>query len=577
MQPFVRQLGMTGISIRPALAAWFLLAILPATHGQTAGPAALPAFVDVTGRSGVEFHNHASPTSQKYLIETMVGGVAAFDYDNDGWLDLYFVNGAALDDPMPAGKSPSKSDPRYWNRLYRNTGRGTFLDVTEKAGVRGQGYGMGAAAADYNNDGYTDLYVTNYGPNILYRNNGDGTFSDVTASAGVAGAGWSSSAGFIDYDRDGWLDLIVTRYLEWDFASNPWCGAKQNRGYCHPQEFKLITHLVFRNNRDGTFTDVSKQCGIGSVPGYGLGIAFNDYDRDGWPDVFIANDNVPQQLFRNRRDGTFEEAALKAGLAYDEDAQTFSGMGTDFADYNNDGWPDVFVGALANERYAIFRNVKGSFLDVTGPSGVGLFSAPHSGWGLKFVDYDNDGWKDLFIAQGHVMDTIELSDPSTRYREPVALLRNRNGRFEDVSASSGEPFRVARAARGVAFGDLDNDGFVDVVVNTLNGPAALLRNTGGNGNHWLMVNTVGTASNRAGIGAVVRLITESGLEQHGFVSTAGSYQSASDKRLHFGLGKDSAVKRLEIVWPSGRVQALENVAADQILTVREPDERGARP
>ncbi len=537
------------------------------------GAAALPVFHDVTSRSGINFTCDGSPTSQKYLIETMPGGVAMFDYNGDGWLDLFFVNGAALADPMPEGKVPDKSDPRFWNRLYQNNGDGTFTDVTEKAGVRGHSYGMGVAVGDYDNDGHPDLYVTNFGQNILYHNNGDGTFTDITKKAGVAGGGWSSSACFVDYDRDGWLDLIVSRYLQWDFSQNPWCGPLQPgyRSYCHPGLFKTVTHLVYHNNRDGTFTDVSKECGIGAAPGYGLGIAFNDYDRDGWPDILIANDNIPEQLFHNLGNGKFEEVALKVGLAYDEDGHTFSGMGADFADYDNDGWPDVFIGALGNERYAVFRNIKGTFRYVTGPTGVGRITAIHSGWGLKFIDYDNDGWKDLFIAQGHVMDNIELSSPSLHPKEPPLLMHNNRGKFEDVSAVSGDAFKIPRAARGVAFGDLNNDGFIDIAMNVLNGPAVILENGGGNGNHWLILNTLGTASNRDGIGAKIRVVSESGLEQYGLVTTAGSYQSASDKRVHFGFGRDRTVKLLEITWPSGRAQTLENVRVDQILTVREPE------
>jgi hypothetical protein len=558
---------------RSFLASVFALpsvARVAAAQGLASSP--LPVFRDVTAQSRIQFQCNGCPTSEKYLIETMPGGVAMFDYDGDGRLDLYFVNGAALGDPQPVGQQPDKSDPKYWNRLYHNNGDGTFTDVTVQAGVRGHSYGMGVAAGDYNNDGRPDLYVTNFGRNILYRNNGDGTFTDVTEQAGVAGGGWSSSACFVDFDRDGWLDLVVTRYLEWDFAHSIWCGPREPgyRGYCHPATFKTITHLAYRNNRDGTFTDVSKDCGFSGAPGYGLGIAFNDYDRDGWPDILIANDNIPEQLFHNLGNGKFEEVALKLGLAYDEDGHTFSGMGADFADYNNDGWPDVFIGALANEKYALFRNLKGMFEYVSGPSGVAGISSTHSGWGLKFIDYDNDGWKDLFVAQGHVMDNIELSSPSLRYQEPLLLMRNQHGRFEDVSKTSGEPFRVPRAARGVAFGDLDNDGFVDVAVNCLNGPAVILRNQGGNGNHWLLVNTVGTVSNRDGIGAKLRLVSESGLEQHGIVTTAGSYQSSSDKRVHFGLGRDKVARLLEITWPSGTVQKLENVEADRVLQVKEP-------
>jgi hypothetical protein len=535
--------------------------------------AALPRFRDVTAASGVNLRNESSATSQKYLIESMVGGAGLIDYDGDGWLDVYFVNGAKLEDPMAAGKAPDKSDPRFWNRLFRNNRDGTFTDVTEKAGVRGHSYGMGVAVADYDNDGFPDLYVTNLGRNILYHNNGDGTFTDVTDKAGVAGGGWCAGACWVDFDRDGRLDLIVARYLDWDFDKNIWCGDRKPgyRAYCHPDQFKPVTHLAYRNNGDGTFTDVSTRSGLGAAPGKGLGVAFNDYDRDGWPDILIANDSFAQQLFRNKRDGTFEEVALPLGVAYDDDGRTFAGMGLDFADYDNDGWPDAFVNALGNQRYALFRNVKGTAFDyATGPTGVGGITMLHSGWGARFIDYDNDGWRDLFVAQSHVMDNIELTQPSLRYREPLLLMRNLQGKFQDVSAQSGEPFQVPLAARGAAFGDLNNDGFPEAVINCRDSRAVILRNEGGNGNHWLLVNTVGVVSNRDGIGAKLRIVTPAGAEQHAIVSTAGSYLSSSDKRVHFGLGQEKTVRLLEVFWPSGTVQKLENFAADRILTVREP-------
>jgi hypothetical protein len=501
----------------------------------------------------------------------MVGGVGLLDFDGDGWLDIYFVNGAKLEDPMPPGKQPDKSDPRFWNRLYRNHHDGTFTDITEKAGVKGHSYGMGVAIGDYDNDGRPDIYVTNLGRNILYHNNGDGTFTDVTEKAAVAGGGWSTGACWVDFDRDGRLDLIVARYLEWDFGKNIWCGERRpgHRAYCHPDQFKPVSHLVYRNNGDGTFTDVSQRSGVASCPGKGLGVAFHDYDRDGWPDILIANDSFPQQLFHNKRDGTFQETALSLGLAYDDDGRTFAGMGIDFADYDNDGWPDAFINALGNQKYALFRNIKGLFEYASGPTGVGGITMLHSGWGARFIDYDNDGWKDLLVAQSHVMDNIEVTQPALRYREPLLLIRNVQGKFRDVSASSGEPFRVPLIARGAACGDLNNDGFPEAVINCKDGRPVVLRNLGSAGNHWLLVNTIGVASNRDGIGAKIRLVTATGGEQHAIVSTAGSYLSSSDKRVHFGLGQEKMVKMLEIQWPSGIVQKLENVAADQILTVRE--------
>lgn len=534
-------------------------------------PSSLPTYVDATARSGVKFKNDASLTSQKYLLESMCGGVAMLDYDGDGWLDLFFVNGAAIEDPMPADKMPDKSDPRYWNRLYHNNRDGTFTDVTEKAGVRGHSFGMGVAVGDYDNDGRADIYVTNFGRNILYHNNGDGTFTDVTERAGVAGSGWSASACWVDYDRDGRLDLIVARYLEWDFATNVWCGLHKPgyRSYCHPDQFKPIAHLAFHNNGDGTFTDVSRASGIGLSPGKGLGVAINDFDLDGWPDILIANDSFPQQLFRNNRDGTFTEIGLKVGLAYDEDGKTFAGMGLDFDDYDNDGLPDVFIDALGNQKYALFRNAKGSFEYVTSTMGVAGITLQHSGWGTKFFDYDNDGWKDLFVGQGHVMDNIELTQPTLKHLERCLLMRNVAGKFQDVTEQSGETLLVARPARGVAFGDLDNDGFIDLAINCNNQPAVILHNEGGNGNHWLSINTVGVVSNRDGIGARIRIVGDSGAQQWGMVSTASSYLSANDKRVHFGLGKDKQARLVEIVWPSRAVQRMESVKADQILTIRE--------
>jgi hypothetical protein len=374
----------------------------------------------------------------------------------------------------------------------------------------------------------------------------------------------------VDYDRDGRLDLVVSRYLEWDFGKNRWCGdeSRNFRAYCHPEMFAPATHILYHNNGDGTFTDVSKKAGFSGRPGNGLGVTFNDFDLDGWPDILVANDALPQQLFRNNHDGTFTEVAQTNGLAYDEDGRTYSGMGVGFEDYDNDGRPDVFIGNLANQKYAVYKNQGDAFEYVTSSTGVGTISASHSAWGAGFVDYDNDGWKDLLVAQSHVMDNIEQTQPSLHYLEPLLLMRNDGRRFADVSKSSGAAFQIPLAARGLAIGDLDNDGFMDAVVNCLDRTPVMLRNQG-NGNNWLMIDTIGSKSNRDGIGARVEVVTESGKHLWATVNPAGSYQSAGDKRVHFGLGSDKRCRTVEITWPSGTVQRLENVAGNQILKVTE--------
>lgn len=525
-----------------------------------------PPFTDITVPSQLPFVNHASHTSRKYLPETMTGGVAMLDYNGDGLLDLFFVNGAKLTDPMPPFAVPDKSDPKFWNRLYRNNGDGTFTDVTARAGIKGDGFSMGVAVADYDNDGFSDLYVTSVGHNSLFHNNGDGTFTDVTEATGVVGGGWSTGAMFFDYDRDGLLDLFVSRYLDWNFSKDIFCGLSLPgyRAYCHPDQFAPATHLLFHNEGHGHFRDVSQESGITQSPGKGLGIAFNDYDHDGWPDILVANDSVAQQLFHNRKNGKFEEVAAETGIAYDEDGNAFSGMGADFADFVNDGWPGIFINALAKQKYALFRNHRGTFEYVSGPSGMAAASISHSGWGAKFVDYDNDGFKDIFVAQGHVMDNIELTQPDTQYFEQPLLLHNILPAFVQV------PVHLSRAlaARGAAFGYLQNDGRLNVAINCNDGPAVLLQ-AAANRNHWLTVSTIGATSNRDGMGAQLHLTTEDGKQQYAMVSSAGSYLSASDKRIHFGLGANRTAN-LEIHWPSTIVQTLSGIHADQVLTVREP-------
>ena len=554
------------------------LALLPLAYcGLSAFSADIP-FVDITRESGIGFRHENSATARKHLVETMGGGVALLDYDNDGRLDIFFTNGAKIDEPMRAGSAPDKSDPRYWNRLYRQTPAGAFTDVTEKAGVSGASqnrYGMGVAAADYDNDGFADLFVTSYGANTLYRNNRDGTFIDVTTKAGVAGGGWSASAGFFDYDNDGALDLFVTRYLEWSFDLDRYCGDKPagHRAYCHPDNFEPIANQLYRNNGNGTFTDVSAKAGIAGVKGKALGVAFADYDADGHVDIYVANDSFQCFLFHNRGNGTFTEVGLAAGVGFNEDGKTFAGMGVDFADYDNDGRPDLFVTDLSNERYRLFRqNADGSFHDATDSSGVGAATQAFSGWSTRFLDYDLDGWKDIFAAQGHVMDTIERTSPNLRYRQPPLLLRNESGRFTRITV--GDVLTREWAGRGAAFGDLDNDGDTDVVISNVGEPAILLRNEGGGRRNWLDIRAVGTRSNRDGIGARVKVVSTSGPVQHFTVTTAVGYLSASDKRLQVGLGGDAAARLVEVRWPSGAVQTFENVKARQVLVATEPGTRG---
>jgi hypothetical protein len=539
-----------------------------------ATPAPDVQFTDVTQTVKIDFKHESSATSTKYLVETMGGGVALLDYDNDGRLDIFFTNGAKVDDPMPDGKLPDKSARKFWNRLYRQNPDGTFTDVTEKAGLTGMSqnhYDMGIAVGDYDNDGFEDIYITGFGGNTLYHNNGNGTFTDVTKSAGVAAGGWSASAGFFDYDNDGKLDLFVTRYVSWTFQTNRYCGEKQPgfRAYCHPDNYEGVTNILYHNNGDGTFTDVSAKAGIANPNGKGLGVAFADYDGDGFTDIFVANDSVQCFLYHNNGNGTFTETGLLAGVGYNEDGKTFAGMGTDFSDYDNDGRPDIVVTDLSNERYMLFRNNGDStFRDVTNQSGVGAATLSFAGWSTRFFDYDNDGWKDLFVAQSHVMDTIEKTSPNLRYLQPPLLLRNEAGHF--VRVVPGEAFQMDWAGRGAAFGDIDNDGDIDVVVSNASQKAYVLRNDGGNRNNWIRIETIGKKSNRDGIGSRVKVVSASGSTQYFTVNTAVGYLSASDKRLLAGLGDDSAARLVEIRWPSGTVQRFENVKANQVLKAIEP-------
>jgi len=527
-------------------------------------------FVDVTSSLGVDFKHAAPHTSKKYLLETMGAGVALFDYDNDGRLDLFVVNGAEINDPSPNGFIPEKTGPKYWNRLYHQKPDGTFEDVTEKAGLKGAGYGMGVAVGDYDNDGFEDLFVTGYGGNHLYHNNGNGTFTDVTDKAGVAGGGWSTSAAWVDLGGDGLLDLVVLRYVQWDFT-DIWCGEKKPgyRSFCHPNEFQPIAPLAYHNDGNGHFAEITKQAGL-AKPGKALGIAIGDFNGDGHIDVIIANDSIPEFLYQNKGDGTFDEVGLFAGVGVDGDGRAFAGMGVDFADYDNDGLADVVISDLAYQKYSLYHNNgDGTFAYSTDGTGLGSMTILHSGWGMRFIDYDNDGWKDLLVAQAHVMDNIELNYPQLHYREPMLLARNTGKGFVDVSDQSGSVFHEPWASRGMAIGDIDNDGRLDAVVLENNGPLHILRNETDTQNHWLTLNFVGHKSNRDAIGASVKLVTTEG-SQYANVTTSGSYLSSSDKRVHFGLGPVATVKEIEIRWPSGIRQTLLGVKPDQILQVDEP-------
>ena len=556
-------------AVLSVLGLWFLAAgAKPGTPEPQ--PDVVPGnFVDVAAARGIEFHHYASQTARKYMLEIMGSGVALLDYDNDGRLDIFLVNGAPISDPTPLGTIPRKTDPKYWNRLYHQKPDGTFEDVTEQAGVQGKGYGYGVAVGDYDNDGFEDLFVTEYGGNHLYHNNGNGTFTDVTEKAGVGGSGWSTSAAWVDLDNDGFLDLVVLRYVQWDFEDRLCMVNGTLRTYCNPDNFQPIAPLVYHNNGDGTFTEVSRQIGL-SKPGKGLGIAIADYDRDGHIDVYVANDSMPGFLYHNKGNGTFEEVALLAGVGVTDSGRTYAGMGVDFADYNNDGLPDLAVADLALDTYALYENVgKGFFQYATDSSGLGNITMQHSGMGLHFIDYDNDGWKDLLVSQGHVMDTVDLVNPNLHYREPMLLVRNTGKGFVDVSAASGEIFHQPWAGRGLAVGDINNDGRVDAVVSTSEGPAHVLLNETATPNHWLILKLTGHRSNRDAIGAEVKVVTARGM-QMATVTTAGSYLSSSDKRVHFGLGPETTVQKVEIRWPSGILQTLRDVKADQILAIDEP-------
>jgi enediyne biosynthesis protein E4 len=514
---------------------------------------------------GIDFVLRNSPTSRKYLIETMPGGVALLDYNNDGLLDIFLVNAGHVADPLRGPADFDRHNPSYWNRLYRQNKDGTFTDVTVQAGLQNAGdtnYGMGVAVGDYDNDGFADIYVTNFGRNILYHNNGDGSFTDITAKAGVGAGGWSVSAGFFDYDNDGHLDLFVTRYLDWTPEKSKTCGRLAQPMYCPPGEFAATTNILYHNRGDGTFEDVSAVSGISAKPGRGLAVAFADYDGDGFTDIFVANDAIEQFLWHNNGSGTFTEVALDSGAALSSTGKKISGMGVVFQDYDNDGLPDLIVTQLPHEPYVVFHNDgKGSFSAQELETGFGALSGNSSGWGVGLEDFDNDGWKDVFIVQGHVFDNVHLYDSSLNYREPPLFALNRRGRFAKGEAVSDLPV----AGRGGAFGDLNNDGWVDVITASLGERPQFFSNRGGK-SHWLTITLRGKRSNRDGYGARVQVNG-----QLRFATASGSYLSSNDKRLHFGLGSADSCD-IDIRWPSGIHQKLRGIKADQFMIIEESEQ-----
>ena len=522
-------------------------------------------FVDVTAESGISFVHENAATSEKFLIETMGGAAAWLDYDGDGLLDFYVANSTGTKAFTPSG--PLRG------ALYRNVGDGTFEDVTQQAHVGAEGlFGMGVAVGDYDNDGDPDLAVTGFGRIALFDNNGKGAFRDIARDAGVDNPGkWGSSAAWFDFDNDGWLDFVVANYLEWSPDRNLYCGERRPgyRSYCHPNKYSGQAPTLFRNLGDGSFEDVTESAGLGGHVSNGLGVVCFDFDRDGWMDVFIANDSMPNSLFRNVNGAAFEEVAFLAGVALGENGEAEAGMGVDAADYDGDGWPDLYMTHLDFEFDRLYRNAgDGTFLDATFEDGIGYKTFDVSGFGTRFFDYDNDGWRDLFVANGHVLDNIELFHEGTRYQERKLVFRNVGGDFEEASARLGPAIARPRVSRAAAFADYDNDGDTDVLVANNGQAPQLLRNDGGNRNHWLQVRLIGSKSNRDGIGARVT-VSSRGFAQVAERTGGGSYQSAHDPRLHFGLGGSSEVDIVRIAWPSGQVEKLRGVLANQILVVRE--------
>ena len=576
---FLQVMGQAGIGSLLPLAGIAQLLAAPVTPPVV--------FTDVTAKAGLSkaVNTSGSATNKQLLLEEMGGGAAFFDYDNDGWLDIFLVNGTSLD-PAVRERNPA-------SYLFHNNRDGTFTDVSQQAGLIHSGWGQGCCVGDYDNDGFDDLFVSYFGRNVLYHNNGNGTFTDVSEKAGVTGSTdrWGAGCCFLDYDRDGHLDLFVANYVSYDPARAPKPGEAMYCLYnnipvpCGPQGFTGGTNILYRNRGDGAFVDVSEESGITRPRGassmvfvgrnwqptgsYGMGAATADFDNDGWPDIYVASDTAPSLLYRNNHDGTFREIAVPAGCAFDENGVAMSGMGVGLGDFDGDGWMDIVRTNFSEQVTTLYRNYgNGAFEDASIKAGLGV-NRKYVGFGVGFLDFDNDGWKDLFLANGHVYSQIAGRKIHLTYKEPKVLYRNLgNGRFEDVSAKAGPAIKAENLGRGCAFGDFDNDGDVDVIINNLDGPPTLLRNDGGNRNNWIMIKCVGVKSNRSAIGARVR-ITTGARSQIDEVMSGSSYYSQNDFRLHFGLGSATKVDSVEIAWPSGLKESFKSLASNHLYVIQE--------
>ncbi|MFN7996349.1 MAG: CRTAC1 family protein [Bryobacteraceae bacterium] len=540
-----------------------LLALCGTLQGQTR-PAKRARFVDIAPKSQIAYTSNNDFRGRKYFPQPMCGGIAVLDYDHDGHMDLFFTNGARFPEVR-------KSGPEFFNRLYRNRGDDTFVDVTAKAGLAGEslGFSFGVAAGDYDNDGWTDLFIANAGQNTLYHNNGDGTFTDVTAGSGLERKPeniLSVQGAWVDYDNDGLLDLVLSNYTRWTSAADRRCVAGGVDYSCSPTTYSSVQQRLYHNLGGGKFEDVTAASGLGAATGKGMGIAIADFNDDGWQDIFISNDTERNLLFINQHDGTFKERGLMLGVAYNDDGITVSGMGADAKDFDNDGWVDIFYNNLMRQFWALFRNVRGKSMRYVSPTtGIAGLSEQRSGWSNGFIDYDNDGWKDLYSANG------DVDDLAPNAMQPDSMFQNIEGKqFVDVSRDMGSDFLKIGYHRGSAFVDLNDDGFLDIVVTALNEKPRILLNSGSNGNHWLLIDATGRKSNRDAIGTKIKITTPSGRTLYNHVTVSVGFMSSSDRRVHFGLGAEKMAASIEVRWPRGAVQTLTNVAADQILKIEEP-------